>query len=154
MTGEQLAAELGLTRALIQRYKSRGMPTDSPLGAQAWMREHVRKRTPPAPKPPDAPPAAASIVPANGYHDARVSREQAEARLAQLRALEAEGVLVNRERVRREVAQKLAGLRDSLLQIPSRLQSVLAAESDEGKCHDLVQDELLQALQQFIDEVV
>src|ERR1041385_598372 len=110
MTGEQLASELGLTRALITRYKSRGMPTDSPLGAQAWMRENVRKRTPPSKKP--APGAA--MLPVDGYHDARVSRERAEARLAQLRALEAEGVLVNRERVRREVAQKLAGLRDNL----------------------------------------
>jgi hypothetical protein len=152
MKGVQLAAELGIDPALITRYKRRGMPTDSFASAKQWMGENLRPR-PRASKPRATETTGTTPVAGSGYLDARTSRERAEARLAQLRALEAEGLLVNRDRVRKELAQRLAGLRQGLLQIPARLQSVLAAETDEVRCHDLLHDELLLVLQQFVEAV-
>ena len=34
------------------------------------------------------------------------------------------------------------GLREALLQIPSRLSAVMAAETDQARCHDLLQREI------------
>lgn len=56
------------------------------------------------------------------------------------------GALVSREAVRSELARRLSGLREALLQIPSRLEAVLAAEEDPGKIHQLLEDEIYAAL--------
>jgi len=82
----------------------------------------------------------------SGYLEARTARERAEAELAQIKAMEARGALVSREKVRQELARRLSGLREALLQIPSRLDAVLAAETDAGRVHALLEDELYAAL--------
>ena len=45
-----------------------------------------------------------------------------------------------------ELARRLSGLREALLQIPSRLEAVLASETDPTKVHELLEAELFQAL--------
>jgi hypothetical protein len=103
----------------------------------------VQPRVTTEPQKPGRKPAAASP-----YQDARTRSAVAEARERELRVLELEGVLVRRDVVRAELARRLAGMREALLQMPNRLQSVLAAEMDEGNVHDLLEDELHAVLGQ------
>lgn len=154
MTFEQLSRETGKSPALLHRYSKRGMPMTSGSAALAWMAENVRAKVstkPAATKPAPSKPADAPLSQPSGYMDARTSRERAEAEHAQIRVLEARGSLVHRDRVKAEVSRHLVSLRDSLLQIPARLQSVLAAESDEAKVHDILQDELYLVLGQIVE---
>lgn len=147
LTDAEMARRLDCDPSLVKRYRERGMPMHSAAAARAWKKANVRARVaPPHKRPPEDEGADAPEIKPSGYMDARTSRERAEAEAAQIRVLEARGRLVDLEKVRAEVARHLSGLRDSLLQIPSRLQSVLAAETDEVKVHDLLQDELYQAL--------
>lgn len=125
---------------------------DSADAARAWKKANIRARAVPGTKPPKSGAADAPPRQPSGYMDARTARERAEAERAQIQVLAARGLLVDAEKVRNELARHLAGLRDSLLQIPARLQSVLAAETDEAKVHDLLQDELHQALAAVVIE--
>ncbi len=61
------------------------------------------------------------------------------------------GELVSADEVRNEVARLAASLRESILQLPSRLATILGAESDAGKCHELLDSELRQVLQQLAE---
>jgi hypothetical protein len=140
LTTHQMADALGCSTGTVSTDRQRGMPMHSAKAARAWQESNKRAKAKAGGKR-----DAAQIAP-SGYMDARTARERAEAEAAQIRVLEARGSLVHRDKVRQEVARHLASLRESLLQIPARLQSVLAAEQDEAKVHDILQDELYQAL--------
>lgn len=80
------------------------------------------------------------------YQDARTAQAVADAEDAQLRVLERRGVLVHVDVHRARVSQHLSALKDAFLQMPARLAAVLAAETDEAKCHNIVQDEIFSVL--------
>src|SRR5574341_1430831 len=141
-----MARQLDIHPSLVGRYVLRGMPLSSARDARTWMKRNVRARVTVSPGTDDGGSAYAPEVRPSGYMDARTARERAEAESAQIKVLEARGVLVHRDKVRQELGKRLAGLRESLLQIPARLQSVLAAETDEAKVHDTLQDEIFRAL--------
>lgn len=119
------------------------------LGSRPAVTDDAAMRATPAQPPllaPGAePPAAEKVV---DYYEAKRQREVAEAELAQLRLAELRGELVRADEVRSTYARRIAALRESLLQIPSRLAAVLAAESDIAKVHDAIQLELHQVLEQ------
>jgi phage terminase Nu1 subunit (DNA packaging protein) len=101
--------------------------------------------------------APAAAAPSTGpteatYFASRARREEAEAKLAELKLQEQQGQLVRVDQVRSETARLAAGLRESLMQLPARLSPVLAAESDAAKVHDLLGEELRQVLRQLADE--
>lgn len=83
-----------------------------------------------------------------GYWQSRARREAAEAEMAELKLAEQRGALVRTADVRAVFSQRLAGLRNSLLQIPARLSPVMAAESDQARCFEAMQAELHAALAQ------
>jgi hypothetical protein len=167
MTGDQslqkdLAEALGISPAQVTRDKARGMPVH--LGVDAcreWRRENVRARVVAvAPKRPGQPPegavaaGAARVAPeASGddYWTSRARREAAEAAIAEVKLQELAGDLVRRADVRARHAQRLAAAREGLQQIPARLAPVLAAETDQARCHDLLQAELDAVLQGLHD---
>ena len=103
--------------------------------------------------------AAPMVIVANevgrgqSYEDARRRRELAEANIAEMKQAEMEGLLIRADAVRSAWAAKITGARDALLQIPSRLAPVLAAESDLVKVTALLEDELRQALAELSAEV-
>lgn len=80
------------------------------------------------------------------YEEARRRRELAEANLAEMKQAEMQGTLIRTDAVRRAWAAKITGARDALLQIPSRLAPVLAAETDLVHVTRLLEDALRQAL--------
>ena len=84
------------------------------------------------------------------YWASRSRRESAEADMAEMKLAELTGELVRAADVRAAHAKRLAALRDSLLQIPARLAAVMAAETDQLKCHDALQRELHSVLAQVV----
>lgn len=108
---------------------------------------------PPPPPPPPAPPPPPDLPPelamVDDYGHSRARREQAEADLAEMRREEERGMLIRVDAVRAVAATTFASTRDALLQIPSRVSQVLAAETDPSRVHDTLQTELHQALAQL-----
>lgn len=151
----ELAKGLGVDATLVRRYVKRGMPIESVAAAAAWKAANIRPRVNEGQKQPknkSAVPAKHKPRPiASQYQDARTKLADADAQMAQLTLLERRGELVSRERVRLDMARRLSSLRDSLLQIPARMQSVLAAETEDAKVHDLLMDELYLVLGQFVE---
>jgi hypothetical protein len=80
------------------------------------------------------------------YFRARAIRESYLARLAKLEFEERIAKVVDRDEV--QVAGFTRGrvVRDNMLNIPDRLAATLAAESDEGRVHRILSDEILRAL--------
>jgi hypothetical protein len=149
---KDLATALGVSAATVTRDAAVGMPTHSVDAAAAWRREHRRPRhraqQPPegatAAGPPQLPSAAPDKPDDSGgdYWASRARRERAEAELAELKLAEQQGVLIRADAVRAAHAKRLAGLREALLQVPARLAPVLAAETDQARCHDTLQREI------------
>lgn len=106
------------------------------------------------------PPAATRIIVPNevgattSYEEARRRRETAEANLAEMKQAEMEGKLILADAVRAAWAVKITGARDALLQIPSRVAPVLAAETDLVRVTALLEDELRRALADLSSEAV
>lgn len=86
------------------------------------------------------------------FQAARTRREIAEANLAEMREAEEHGKLIRADAVRATWAARIASARDALLQIPSRLAPVLAAETDLAAVTLLLEDEIRQALAELSRE--
>lgn len=147
---------LGLSPPAITKLKGQGMPVNTVEAAQAWRlaRQNIAARKP---LPFDSPLAAVvPMVHAPGEraddesHDqARARRERAEADLAELKLAELRGELVRATAVRAAIARQAAGLREALLQMPSRLVPILAADPDPGRMDMALRAEIVSALQQI-----
>lgn len=81
-----------------------------------------------------------------GYLKSRAAQAAADARIAEMKAAELEGALVRVDQVRAELASRLAPVREGLLQLPARLASQLAAQSDPARIQTLLEAELHQVL--------
>jgi phage terminase Nu1 subunit (DNA packaging protein) len=128
------------------------MPTYSVEAARAWRAQHVApvpgaKPAEPAAGLPEA--AMATTTRPAAYEASRARREAAEAAMAELREGELRGELIRVEAVRAVWASRIVSTRDALLQIPSRLAPVLAAETNLATVTQLLDDELRQALEQL-----
>ena len=69
-----------------------------------------------------------------------------------MKQAELEGLVIRADAVRAAWAAKVTTARDALLQIPSRLAPVLAAESDLIKTTQLLEDAVRQALAELSAE--
>ena len=105
----------------------------------------------PAPRAPDGSDHAQPVG-TTSYEEARRRRETAEANLAEMKQAEMQGALIRTDAVRSAWAAKITGARDALLQIPSRIAPVLAAETDLVRVTALLEDELRQALAELSSE--
>ena len=88
------------------------------------------------------------------YSDSRTVREAYSARLMKLEYEVKTGKLVSAEDVKREYFQILRVTRDSILNIPDRISSILAAENDAARIHQLITQELHQALEELSREPI
>lgn len=132
-----------------------------PHVADIQWEKNTRARVAP-PKPGNVSEAGASASPSAGpdsppdgktedYWDARSRRETAEAAIAEMKEAEMRGLLIRADAVRSALATRISATRDALLQIPSRLAPVLAAESDMERVIEILEAELRQALSQLSD---
>jgi hypothetical protein len=85
------------------------------------------------------------------YSRARAVRENYLARLSKIEFEEKSGKLVNRDEVQVTAFNKYRTFRNSMLNIPDRVAAVLAAESDPGRVHEILTNEIRTALQEFSD---
>lgn len=168
LTQAALAQSLDLTEGRVSQLKSQGMPVDSVEAAQAWRNAQqnvaARKPAPPvvdalAAQHVDVQPVAVPFVPQTfpplsdfpdeDFQAARTRREIAEANLAELKEAEQNGKVIQADAVRAAWSRRVAGTRDALLQIPSRLAPVLAAEPSMERIALLLETELRQALHEL-----
>lgn len=142
---KDIAAALGVSEATISDYVRRGMPTDSMEAAAAWRAANVRQRAGGGHRDTDHQADEGAMQ----YSTARAMREAEEALMARMKREEMEGALIRVDAVRMAVAGTLAATREALLQIPARMATVLAAEASSERVHDLLRQELYQALAQL-----
>lgn len=149
-TGRALAAALGLSPSRITRLRQMGMPATSIEAAQAWVRAHIRPRAPTTSTTSTTSTTAKPTRPGDSdvedFQAARTRRETAEASLAEMRLQEQDGELIRLNAVRNAWATRLTAVRDALLQMPSRIAPMLAAESSIERCAVIVDTELRQVL--------
>lgn len=100
---------------------------------------------------PASPPAPVQTYGIPDYQESRARREAAEAELAELRLAEEQGELIRADAVRSALSRRAAGLRDAILQVPSRLAAVLAPENDPARIHELLAAELRSVLLQLTE---
>lgn len=74
-------------------------------------------------------------------------KEEFRAKLVELEYEERVGTLVRKEEVEKEMFRIGRLVRDAVMNVPSRLAGILAAESDQRKVHDQLETELRQALE-------
>ncbi len=132
----KMAEALDITHQAVAAAARKGMPLTSIEEARAW--REARFVEPPAKQ------RGAALEEA--YRHAKMRRETAEAELAELKLAEQHGKVIRIEAVRAGLASIISSTRESLLQIPARLATIIAVESDPGKVHDLLQKELNYAL--------
>jgi phage terminase Nu1 subunit (DNA packaging protein) len=168
LTQAALALALDLTEGRVSQLKSQGMPVDSVEAAQAWRnaQQNIAARKPapaaveaaaqhPAELASFAMPSTPQTFPPLGafadedFQAARTRREIAEANLAELKEAEQNGKVIQTDAVRAAWSRRVAGTRDALLQIPSRLAPVLAAEQSMERIALLLEAELRQALHEL-----
>lgn len=80
----------------------------------------------------------------------QAQKEYFRAELARLDFEERIGKLVEKEQVDALAFSVARLVRDAMLNIPSRIAGILAAESDQRKVHDLLEKELRQALEALV----
>ena len=92
------------------------------------------------------PPASDAPKQDTGYTLDRARREKYEADMAEIKLQEQQGELVRAVEVRAEISKRIGQVRANLLQIPARLAPLLANETDQAKCHAMLDAELRNIL--------
>jgi hypothetical protein len=85
------------------------------------------------------------------YSKARAVREHYQARLAKIEYEERVGSLVSKDEVQVASFNKFRQFRDAMLNIPDRIAAMLAAETGEAKCYEILATEIRKALNDFAD---
>ena len=160
LTVTEWGRQVGISKqAAFSAVKRCSIPVDAGMVdvevASALYRSRTRARVkaaPPASTGLPAPPLG------GGQSMERVTYDEARRRQAVADALMAEraerlqaGELIEVQAVRHAHGRRLAALREALLQIPARVAPVLAAETEQARCHDVVQRELHAVLRQVSD---
>jgi hypothetical protein len=94
----------------------------------------------------DSPPVEAPAREGDDYWSSKARREAAEAEMAELKLAEQRGELVRAAAVRTALAKKVATLRETLLQLPSRVVPLLVATPDAAAMDRLLREEITLAL--------
>ena len=84
-------------------------------------------------------------------HESRAIRAWFEAKLSELEYGERSQELLSAKQVRKECFELGRRVRDAILQVPDRISSQLAAESDSFRIHTLLSQELTTALRGLSD---
>ncbi len=142
LSQRKMAEALGITHQAVAAAAKKGMPLSSIEEARAW--REGRLTAPPATQ------HGAALD--DAYRHAKMRRETAEASIAELKEAEQRGELIRVDAVKSVLASIFATTRESVLQVPSRVSVVIAVESDPTKIHDVLMDELNQALSRLATE--
>ena len=95
------------------------------------------------------PPAHTEPTPGLDYNKSRTVRETYNAKLAKLEYDEKVGTVVNAHEVKSAAYQTAATLKGALLNIPSRVSAIIAAETDQHKISIILTEEIERALEEL-----
>lgn len=144
----------------MTKLKGQGMPVDSVESARAWReaRQNIAARKP-EPKPATLPQLPSpDLIRDNevkfdgsemdeAHDEARTRREIAEANIAEMKEGELRGDLIRVSSVKATLSTVFSTTRDALLQLPSRLAPLVAADSDPASVQNTLHSEIHMALQ-------
>lgn len=166
VNGSRLAKELGLSRAAISKAEKSGRIARAGNGLFDLVAAKIQYRLHTDPeqqlrslqqrphkaeqeivipeRPMEFAGDAAALV------AAKARREAAEAALAELELAEKRGETLSMKDHKRIVFALARGLRDALLQIPSRAAALVAAENSQTACQRILEAEIRAVLQQLM----
>ena len=87
------------------------------------------------------------------YHQSRATREAFQAKLAKIEYDEKVGSIIEKEKVKKDAFELARRVRDSILLIPSRIASAIAAETSPHKAENFLIKELTKALEDLTGEI-
>jgi hypothetical protein len=145
-----IAKALDLSDGRVSQLIAKGMPKYSIEAARAWKAQNIaptpNTKAVEAPLPRAAPAApVASGMPS--YEQSRAKREAAEAHMAVMKMRELQGDLVSLEAVKRVWIDTISNCRNAMLQIPSRIAPLVAAEPDLATCTIIIENAVHDALE-------
>ncbi len=146
-TQRQAAADLGITAQQLQNLGAKGAPRDQRTGRYDWLplfrwylqqkqAEAVRKSSPPGRKQAEA---------------ARIRKQIAEARVAELALAREESTLVSIEYLEEQVEACVDRLRAKLLNLPGRLAPNLVGMATVAAAQSKLQDAVAEAMGALVD---
>lgn len=98
-----------------------------------------------------APAPAAAEPRSSAYHDARTSREQAQAQMAQIELGKQLGTVLDAEATLRAVMDAHVAARAEIMKLPDRLAQLVAAQSNPRACFELIRAECERACKRMVD---
>ena len=136
------AVQKAIKQGRIQQTSDGLIDTDQ--ADRDWQRNSSPVNAPKSAVPPPA--ASERAIGGPTYAQSRAVRELYLARLAKIEFEERSSKLVSRDEVTVQAFTKARTIRDNLLNIPDRLASMLAAESDPTQVHEILTEEIRKAL--------
>ena len=146
VTQSALARHLKVSRQAVHDLVKRGIlePDANGLIDLDLAKHALARKTRPSGK------TAAALEPSaeqeETHHAARARRERAEATMAELKLAEQRGEVIRVDAIRAALAGVLSQCRDAFMALPARLAPVLAAETDAGRVHRVLSDEVHRVL--------
>jgi hypothetical protein len=98
-----------------------------------------------------APQASTTDLDQQAYYSHRAKREEFQAKQAELDYLESLGRVISTEEFERLSMRRYRAIRDTLLNIPDRVATILAAERDPARVHATLTTELKRVLNELHD---
>jgi hypothetical protein len=147
LTQRDIAAALGVTPAMVCRWRAKGMPTTSTEAAAAWRAEHVRPRAQAAGNPVRRVPAAPAGQAVPSYSESRARREHAEALRAERAAALEAGELVRVEDVKRLWARACSEVKERFLGLPDRVAPLVTPMTEQSAVAAALASEVHEILQ-------
>ena len=157
-----IAAALGADPTLVSRWRRRGMPDDSMASVQAWHAANIKPRRRISTRTGYTRTAAPAVAEhhADGVElapdsltkqllAARVLREQSEADAAAIRLAELRKEVVRVDEVLRTWGALLGQVRQSLLNLPSRVAPLIPPEAPPSAVQLLIEREVWQILEEL-----
>lgn len=86
---------------------------------------------------------SAEGVDAMDYNEARTIEQREKAKQSQIATLEKSQELGDRKGMENEVADLVLTAREKLLTVPDRMAALVAAETDESKCYQMLRAEMI-----------
>lgn len=157
-----IAAALGLSESAVSKLRRQGMPVHSIEAARIWREDNLdparrhdlpgdRRELPLAPsvdasRDHELKSAAADGSDTAAYQASRAKREAVQAELAQIELQKQLGMLGSVLEFQRAVTVLAQLVQDRMLQLPGRMSSVLAAETDPVKIEARLTHEIKDSL--------
>lgn len=140
---------MGLTEGRVSQLKKQGMPVDSLARARRWYGDNVDpiKRAPPGTTDDGVDRRSGETL-----EQARTRERIALADQAEMDAAERRDELIEKAKVKAELAKQFGAIREGLLNIPARLAPVLHAAKSLGEVQTMLDTEIRAVLAQYVGE--